>query len=53
MDNLVEQVQEILLDIQESLFNAAKEKREASVEVIKTWDQFIKALKEKKLILAL
>ncbi|KAG1355177.1 Proline--tRNA ligase, cytoplasmic [Cocos nucifera] len=52
MHSLVEQVKEILSNIQESLFNAAKQKREACVKVINTWDEFIAALNNKKLILA-
>ena len=52
MHSLVEQVKEILSNIQESLFNAAKQKREACVKVINTWDELIAALNNKKLILA-
>ncbi|KAJ6798553.1 proline--tRNA ligase, cytoplasmic isoform X1 [Iris pallida] len=52
MENLVEQVKEILSDIQESLFNAAKQKREACIEIIQTWEEFVAALNKKKLILA-
>lgn len=49
---LVEQVKDILSTIQESLFNAAKEKRDACIKVVRTWDEFLKALNDKKLILA-
>ena len=52
MGDLVEQVKDILTDIQQSLFNAAKEKRDACIKVINTWDEFIVALGEKKMILA-
>lgn len=52
MHSLVEQVKEILFNIQESLFNAAKQKRDVCIKVINTWDQFIAALNDKKLILA-
>lgn len=52
MAELVKQVKEVLSDIQQSLFNAAKQKREACIKVVNTWDEFIVALSEKKLILA-
>lgn len=52
MAQLVEQVKEVLSDIQQSLFNSAKQKRDACIKVISTWDEFIVALNEKKLILA-
>ncbi|XP_038972835.1 proline--tRNA ligase, cytoplasmic isoform X2 [Phoenix dactylifera] len=52
MHSLVEKVKEILSYIQESLFNAAKQKRDACIKVINTWDEFIAALNDKKLILA-
>lgn len=52
MAELVEQVKQLLSDIQQSLFNAAKQKRDACIKVINTWDEFIVALNEKKLILA-
>ena len=34
------------------MYEVAKQKREACVEEIKTWDEFIVALNKKKLILA-
>ncbi|KAJ3675837.1 hypothetical protein LUZ60_004879 [Juncus effusus] len=52
MANLVERVKEILNDIQDSLFNAAKEKRDSCIKVVSTWDEFIAALNDKKMILA-
>lgn len=52
MANLVEQVKNILANIQQSLFDAAKQKRDACIKVVKTWDEFIEALAEKKMILA-
>ncbi|KAL5721845.1 proline--tRNA ligase [Ranunculus cassubicifolius] len=52
MSSLVERVTEILDNIQQSLFDVAKQKRDACVTVVKTWGEFIKALGEKKLILA-
>ncbi|KAI3440975.1 Protein transport protein SEC23 [Psidium guajava] len=50
--SLVEQVEKILADIQQSLFDAAKQKREACIQIVKTWDEFIDALGKKKMILA-
>ncbi|KAG0496488.1 hypothetical protein HPP92_001006 [Vanilla planifolia] len=50
--NLVEVVNGILSNIQASLFNAAKEKRDACIKVVHTWEEFIAALNNKKLILA-
>ncbi|KAF5196739.1 Proline--tRNA ligase, cytoplasmic [Thalictrum thalictroides] len=50
--NLVEQIKDILDDIQQCLFDAAKQKRDACIEVVHTWEEFTTALNEKKLILA-
>ncbi|KAF3630733.1 Bifunctional glutamate/proline--tRNA ligase [Capsicum annuum] len=50
--NLVEQVKDVLDSIQQNLFETAKQKREACVQVVKTWDEFTEALNQKKLILA-
>jgi prolyl-tRNA synthetase len=52
MAGLVEKVQEILTSIHENLFNTAKVKRDACIEVVHTWDEFMTALNNKKLILA-
>lgn len=52
MSNLVEKVKEILSSIQECLFNAAKQKRDACIKIVNTWDEFIAALNDKKMILA-
>ncbi|XVF32998.1 hypothetical protein REPUB_Repub17cG0130400 [Reevesia pubescens] len=49
---LVEQVKGMLDKIQQNLFDAAKQKRDACVEVVKTWEEFVTALGQKKLILA-
>ncbi|KAF5749294.1 tRNA synthetase-related family protein [Tripterygium wilfordii] len=51
-DSLVDQVKTMLDNIHQSLFNAAKQKRDACVQVVKTWDEFKEALSQKKLILA-
>ncbi|MBA0656180.1 hypothetical protein Goklo_008564, partial [Gossypium klotzschianum] len=42
----------MLEKIQQNLFDVAKQKRDACIEVVKTWDEFVKALGQKKLILA-
>jgi prolyl-tRNA synthetase len=50
--DLVEHVRMLLDEIQDSLFETAKQKRDACIKVIHTWDEFTTALNEKKLILA-
>ncbi|KAF6152806.1 hypothetical protein GIB67_004635 [Kingdonia uniflora] len=50
--NLVEQVKDVLDKIQKNLFDVATQKRDASVKVAETWEEFTLALNEKKLILA-
>ncbi|XWS46378.1 hypothetical protein CRYUN_Cryun14cG0060600 [Craigia yunnanensis] len=49
---LVEQVKGMLDKIQQNMFDAAKQKRDACIEVVKTWEEFVTALGKKKLILA-
>lgn len=50
--SLVEQVKDLLDDIQNSLYDSAKKRRDACIEKVETWDQFIEALGKKKMILA-
>ncbi|CAL5003058.1 unnamed protein product [Urochloa decumbens] len=50
--NLVEEVTVLLDGIQENLFRTAMERRDACIQVIHTWDEFIAALNNKRLILA-
>ncbi|CAL9245544.1 unnamed protein product [Arabidopsis halleri] len=50
--SLVENVKELLEKIQQNMYEVAKQKREACVQEVKTWDEFIKAFNEKKFILA-
>ncbi|TYH67531.1 hypothetical protein ES332_D06G193700v1 [Gossypium tomentosum] len=45
---LVEQVNGMLDKIQQNLFDVAKQKRDACIEVVKTWDEFVKALGQKE-----
>ena len=49
---MVEQVKEMLDNIQQSLFDAAKQKRDACIQTVKTWDEFVEALGQRKMILA-
>ncbi|PHT88475.1 hypothetical protein T459_10581 [Capsicum annuum] len=50
--NLAEQVKDVLITIQQNLFDVAKQKRDACVQIVKTWDEFTVALVQKKLVLA-
>ncbi|CAI9774250.1 unnamed protein product [Fraxinus pennsylvanica] len=52
MANLVEQVNDLLNDIQKSLFEVAKQKRDACIHTVNTWEEFAEALIQKKMILA-
>lgn len=52
MANLVEKVKEMVDNIQQNLFDVAKQKRDACIETVRTWDEFIEALGQKKMILA-
>ncbi|PWA58428.1 Aminoacyl-tRNA synthetase, class II [Artemisia annua] len=52
MADLGEKVNVMLDDIQQRMFDSAKQKRDACIQVTKTWDEFIEALGQKKLILA-
>lgn len=52
MANLAEQVKDMLATIQQNLFDVAKQKRDACIQIVRTWDEFTVALGQKKLILA-
>ncbi|XP_076904940.1 proline--tRNA ligase, cytoplasmic-like [Bidens hawaiensis] len=52
MAGLVDSVNGMLDDIQKNMFEVAKQKRDACIQVTKTWDEFVEALGQKKLILA-
>ncbi|KAK1319442.1 hypothetical protein QJS10_CPB04g00419 [Acorus calamus] len=52
MEGLVDGVKNLLSEIQESMLNAAIQKRDACIEKVTTWDEFVIALNKKKLILA-
>ncbi|XP_054824638.1 proline--tRNA ligase, cytoplasmic-like [Prosopis cineraria] len=51
-DDLVNQVKDMLHSIQQNLFNVAKQKRDACIQVVHTWDEFVEALSQRKMILA-
>ncbi|MCL7032002.1 hypothetical protein MKW94_002797 [Papaver nudicaule] len=50
--NLADQIKDLLDNVQQSLFDAAKQKRDACIAVAKTWEEFTKALNERRMILA-
>ncbi|KAF9589365.1 hypothetical protein IFM89_023299 [Coptis chinensis] len=52
MSSIVENVKLILDNIQQSLFDVAKQKRDACIKVSKTWEEFTTALNDKKMILS-
>ncbi|KAI3824610.1 hypothetical protein L1987_06074 [Smallanthus sonchifolius] len=52
MADLVDKVKGMLDNIQQSMFDVAKQKRDACIQVTRTWDEFVEALGQKKLILA-
>ena len=52
MVDLVEQVKAMLDNIQQNLFDVAKQKRDACIKTVRTWNEFIEALGQKKMILA-
>ncbi|KAL6499742.1 hypothetical protein OROGR_027652 [Orobanche gracilis] len=52
MADVVERVRDMLNHIQENLFEAAKQKRDACIQVVHTWEGFLEALGQKKMILA-
>ncbi|KFK35397.1 hypothetical protein AALP_AA5G279600 [Arabis alpina] len=50
--SIVEGVKELLEKIQQNMFDVAKQKIDDACVTIKTWDEFVEALNQKKLILA-
>lgn len=52
--DLVEEIKNWLINIQQNMFNAAKQKRDECIQVIHThtWDEFVEALNQRKMILA-
>ncbi|CAN6452684.1 unnamed protein product [Victoria cruziana] len=49
---LVEDVRTILDDIQQSMYQTAKQKRDACIVIARTWEEFTDALAAKKMVLA-
>ncbi|WJX36077.1 proline--tRNA ligase [Trifolium repens] len=49
---LVEEIKKLLINIQQNMFNVAKQKRDECIQVIHTWDEFVEALNQRKMILA-
>ncbi|EOA14339.1 hypothetical protein CARUB_v10027520mg [Capsella rubella] len=49
---MIEQVKDLLEKIQRNLYDVAKRKVEECTQKVETWDEFVKALSQKKLILA-
>jgi hypothetical protein len=50
--DLVEEIKKLLINIQQNMFNVAKQKRDECIQVIHTWDEFVEALNQRKMILA-
>jgi len=50
--DLVEEIKKLLNNIQQNMFDVAKQKRDECIQVIHTWDEFVEALNQRKLILA-
>lgn len=51
-EDLIEKVKDLLEKIQRNLYDVAKRKIEESTRKVETWDEFVEALSQKKLILA-
>ncbi|VVB05116.1 unnamed protein product [Arabis nemorensis] len=49
---LIEKIKDLLENIQRNLYDVAKRKVEESTQKVETWDDFVEALSQKKLILA-
>ncbi|KAL6570883.1 hypothetical protein OROGR_000433 [Orobanche gracilis] len=50
--DLVEEIKELLINIQQNVFDVAKQKRDECIQVIHSWDEFVEALNLRKMILA-
>lgn len=51
-ENIAVGVKDLLDDVQQSLFNKAKVVRDSHIAIVSTWDEFMAALNEKKMVLA-
>lgn len=52
LDNVATRAAALLEEIQANLFKKAKEERDSCIKKVLTWDDFIQALNEKKMVLA-
>jgi hypothetical protein len=50
--DLVEEIKKLLGNIQQNMFDVAKQKQLECIQVIHTWDEFVEALDQRKMILA-
>ncbi|KAG4913798.1 hypothetical protein JHK85_055190 [Glycine max] len=50
--DLVVEIKKLLDTIQQNLFDVAKQKRDECIQIIHTWDEFVQALNQRKMILA-
>ncbi|XP_045805042.1 proline--tRNA ligase, cytoplasmic-like [Trifolium pratense] len=50
--DLVEEIKKMLNNIQQNMFDVAKRKQDECIQVIQTWDEFVEALHQRKIILA-
>jgi len=49
---LAVEIKKLLDNIQQNLFEVAKQKRDECIQIIHTWDDFVQALNQRKMILA-
>jgi len=47
LDNVVSHVEQLMVDIQQNLFNRAKDFRSANITKVENWDEFLSTLKNK------
>jgi len=50
--DLVEEIKKLLNNVQQNMLDVAKQKRDECIQVIHTWDEFVEALNQRKMILA-
>lgn len=46
------EIKKLLDTIQQNLFDVAKQKRDECIQIIHTWDEFVQALNQRKMIFA-
>ncbi|KEH33574.1 proline--tRNA ligase, cytoplasmic [Medicago truncatula] len=49
--DLVEEIKKLLNNVQQNMLDVAKQKRDECIQVIHTWDEFVEALNQRKMIL--